>query len=77
MHKELVKLKDTMTIIYCYKANEICMYDKSDWLCYHWDTEKDSIWIIKQYCKDNGINITDIIFKYEDFNLILYKWFYN
>ena len=53
------------------------MYDKHDWLCYHWDTQKDSISIIKQYCKDNDIDINDTKFKYEDLNLILDKWFYS
>lgn len=78
MIRTLANIKGVMEIIYCYKAKEICMYDRMDWLCYHWDTEDDSIEIIKEYCKHNNIKLTDIVFeKNSDYLHILERSGFN
>ncbi len=78
MYRQIVQLKKNMIVIECYKAKEICMYNKLTWVCYHWDTEEDSISIIKKYCNDNNIDISNLEFRdKEDYLMLINKNLFN
>ena len=55
MVKKLFNLWNNIFIVKCITSKEYCLYDSSDNLCYHWDNQKESNDIIKDYISENNI----------------------
>lgn len=59
--KTLYDLWNWMQIIYCYPWQEMCLYEKKDYLCYHWEDGIESAERIEEYAEDHNIGLPENI----------------